>query len=139
MIKRMRPNHQPDDQIHLPISPPPRERTVNCNPLDFSPSSSSSSSPPSSSGVADDTSKMYTADTAPSNGKLLQYYIHNCSYMCMHERIMREEERNTTTHLIKIPVYTHTSQVTKFSMSIIKTKTANAMVAKTASFVDYTS
>ena len=29
---------------------------------------------------------------------------------------VREEERDTTTHLIKIPVFTHASRVTKFSV-----------------------
>ena len=33
---------------------------------------------------------------------------------------VREEERDTTTHLIKIPVFTHASCVTKFSVYILR-------------------
>ena len=33
---------------------------------------------------------------------------------------VREEERDTTTHLIKIPVFTHASHVTKFSVYILR-------------------
>ena len=33
---------------------------------------------------------------------------------------VREEERDTTTHLIKIPVFTHASRVTKFSVYILR-------------------
>ena len=32
----------------------------------------------------------------------------------------RGEERDTTMHLIKIPVFTHPSRVTKFSMFILR-------------------
>ena len=33
---------------------------------------------------------------------------------------VREEECDMTTHLIKIPVFTHASRVTKFSMCILR-------------------
>ena len=37
----------------------------------------------------------------------------------------RGEERDTTTHLIKIQVFTHASRVTKFSMFISRQKQRN--------------
>jgi hypothetical protein len=46
-------------------------------------------------------------------------YLPNYNH-CKQERIIKKEgrgrERETTTHLIKITVFTHASRVTKFSM-----------------------
>ena len=46
------------------------------------------------------------------------------TFILWQERIMRRggrgEERDTTTHLIKIQVFTHASHVTKFSMFFLR-------------------
>jgi hypothetical protein len=39
---------------------------------------------------------------------------------CIMKKGERGEERDTTTHLIKNSIFTHTSRVTKFSMLILR-------------------